>query len=109
MTLPSTSTFPPQLDGPAIVVCGPTPERADLDREVLVPLGNEIKAHLEAQQRDSVNVLALATHAGFAAVGPVDVARSKLCGLWILGTMLAEEIAVSRRPCFCVSQYAQPL
>ena len=29
--------FPPQMDGPAVIVCGPTPERADLGHEVPGP------------------------------------------------------------------------
>ena len=37
ITLPSASAFPPQLDGPAIIVYGPTPERADLGHEVPGP------------------------------------------------------------------------
>ena len=100
ITLPSASAFPPQLDGPAIIVYGPTPERADLGCEVLVPYGNKVEAQLEVQQRRSVNVLTLVAHAGLTAMGPVDVVRGKIRGLWIVNTMLVEETVGFRWPRF---------
>ena len=41
------SGYSPQLDSPAIIVCGPTPERADLGSEVLVPRGEDVEPQLQ--------------------------------------------------------------
>lgn len=45
---------PPQLDSPAVVSCGHTPERAGLGREILVPCDEKVKVQIEAQQRNGV-------------------------------------------------------